>query len=225
MTVTNTVQQAAPTASSATSAATAAKSNDALGSLTGNFNNFLQLLMTQLQNQDPTAPMDTNQFTSQLVQFTSVEQQINTNSSLTQLITATQGNTLLQSSSLVGQNVAVSGDQLSLQGGTAGIRFQTATPEQVDLAVYTPAGVQVKAATVQSTAGTNDWTWDGTGPNGQKMADGVYKVVATGPGGSTLPFNVLGTATGVQRTGANALQVQLGSLSVDFGAVQSVGSK
>jgi flagellar hook assembly protein FlgD len=55
----------------------------ALNSLSANFGDFLKLLMTQLQNQNPTSPLDTNQFTSELVQFSSVEQQINTNTSLT----------------------------------------------------------------------------------------------------------------------------------------------
>ena len=79
----------ASTAVTASASASASGSN-ALGSLANNFQNFLTLLMTQLKNQDPTSPLDTNQFTSQLVQFTSVEQQINTNRSLGQLINLTQ---------------------------------------------------------------------------------------------------------------------------------------
>ena len=62
---------------------TASGSNASLQSLSSNFSDFLGMLMTQLQNQDPTSPMDSNQFTSELVQFSGVEQQINTNTSLT----------------------------------------------------------------------------------------------------------------------------------------------
>ena len=77
---------AATNAATASSGTTATKSTGsaALNSLSANFGDFLKLLMTQLQNQDPTSPLDTNQFTTELVQFSSVEQQINTNTSLTQ---------------------------------------------------------------------------------------------------------------------------------------------
>ena len=95
----------------------------------------------------------------------------------------------------------------------------------MNIGVSTPAGVQVASATVNSTSGTNQWTWNGTDSNGNKLADGIYKVTVAGADGSTVPFNVLATATGVQRTGTSALNVQLGQLSVDFGTVQSVGSK
>ncbi len=69
--------------------AAAAAGGTAIKALSGNLTDFLGLLMTQLKNQDPTSPLDTNQFTSQLVQFSSVEQQINQNSSLTKLIELT----------------------------------------------------------------------------------------------------------------------------------------
>jgi hypothetical protein len=65
-------------------------SQNALSQLSRNFNDFLNMLMTQLQNQDPTSPMDTNQFTSELVEFRRVEPQINANTSLTQLIQLTE---------------------------------------------------------------------------------------------------------------------------------------
>ena len=76
------------------------------------------MLMTQLQNQDPTSPMDTNQFTSELVQFSSVEQQINTNTSLTQLIQLTQGGEVMQASAMTGKQVTASSDHVPLQNGT-----------------------------------------------------------------------------------------------------------
>ena len=93
--------------SAATSAASASSGTNALSQLSSNYNDFLQMLMTQLQNQDPSNPMDANSFTQELVQFSGVEQQINTNTSLTQLIQLTQQDGLLQSSSLVGKQVAV----------------------------------------------------------------------------------------------------------------------
>src|SRR5579872_5068673 len=102
-------------AASSTSASQA--SNKALTSLSSNFNNFLKMLMTQLQNQDPTSPMDTNEFTSELVQFSSVEQQINTNTSLMQLIQLTQAGEVMQASAMTGKHVTVASDHVPLQNG------------------------------------------------------------------------------------------------------------
>ena len=90
------------TVSPTSAAASTANTPDAMKQLSGNFSTFLTLLTTQLKNQDPTSPLDTNQFTSQLVQFASVEQQINTNRSLGQLInlTATASEVLRANSSI-----------------------------------------------------------------------------------------------------------------------------
>ena len=109
-------RRAAATASS-TSSTASQTGNTALTSLSSNFNDFLKMLMTQLQNQDPTSPMDTNQFTSELVQFSSVEQQINTNTSLTQLIQLTQAGEVMQASAMTGKKVTVSSDHVPLQNG------------------------------------------------------------------------------------------------------------
>ena len=212
------------TTSSGTAGAATTQGTTSLSQLSGNFTDFLKLLMTQLKNQDPTAPMDTNQFTQQLVQFSSVEQQINTNSSLTKLIEATQGNTLLQSSALVGQSVDVTSDQLSLQGGQGAIRFSTATAQPVSVSVYNAAGVKLRDAAITNAAGSNTWTWDGKGAGGQQMPDGPYKVVAKAADGTALPFTVVATATGVTRVN-DAMRVALGGLKVDFASVQSVGAR
>src|SRR5258708_15264871 len=77
----------------------------ALSSLSSNFSDFLNLLMPQLKNQTPTSPMDANAFTSELVQFSGVEQQINMNTSLSQLIQLTQSADVTQSSAIIGKQV------------------------------------------------------------------------------------------------------------------------
>jgi flagellar basal-body rod modification protein FlgD len=180
--------------------------------------------MAQLQNQDPTSPLDANQFTSQLVQFASVEQQINTNRSLGDLISLTQSGQVLQSAGMVGHTVEVESDQLTLQNGSARLRFNAAADGPVAVAVYSSAGTKIADALVQATKGSNDWTWNGTSGNGTKLRDGSYRVaVASSAGGTTtaLPFTVLGTATGVQRSG-DALKLELGALKVDFAAVKAV---
>src|SRR5579883_2801792 len=193
--------------------------NTALNSLSSNFNNFLQMLMTQLQNQDPTSPMDTNQFTTELVEFCSVEQQIDTNSSLTQLIQLTQGGEIMQASAMTGKQVTVSSTQVPLQNGQGTIQFNTPTAEPVDITIYGSNGGKLFETAMTSSQGTNTWTWNGAGSSGDTVPDGVYTfaVTAAGPGGAStnLSTSVIGTATGVQNT-SSGVQLELGALSVNF---------
>ncbi|HEX4171204.1 MAG TPA: flagellar hook capping FlgD N-terminal domain-containing protein [Acetobacteraceae bacterium] len=218
-----TQQTSAATASSSTSQS----SNNALNSLSANFGDFLKLLMTQLQNQDPSSPLDTNQFTSELVQFSSVEQQINTNTSLTQLIQLTQAGEVMQGSSMTGKQVTVNSDHVPLQNGQGIIQFTAPAAEPVDIAIYSDTGAKLSDSMLMATKGTNTWTWNGTTSSGSTVPDGSYKVAVTGANAdgttSALTFSVVGTATGVQSQ-SNSMQLQLGALSVDFSKVQAVGN-
>jgi flagellar basal-body rod modification protein FlgD len=183
------------------------------------------MLMTQMQNQDPTSPMDTNQFTTELVQFTIVQQQIQTNDSLTQLINLTQGSSMIQGSSMVGKQVAVTSNQLSLQNGTAGLQIDAPTAETVNVAITSDTGSPLRTATLSVNKGMNSWTWNGADNNGNQLPDGAYNVAVTANGASagnvSVPFNVVGTATGISKSGT-ALKLNMGALSVDFSSVQSV---
>jgi flagellar basal-body rod modification protein FlgD len=222
---------AAATSSSASSASasSSAAQNAAnpLVALSSNFGDFLQMLMTQLQNQDPTSPMDTNEFTSELVQFSGVEQQINTNSSLTQLIQVTQGSEMMQAAAMDGKHITVQANQIALQNGTGTLNFTTSTAEPVAIAITNAAGQAVYSTTLTSTAGQNNWTWNGQDNNGNQLPDGAYNVAveaANASGTATaVPFTVTGTATGVQSVN-NTVQLQLGAVTVPFSAVQSVGN-
>jgi flagellar basal-body rod modification protein FlgD len=216
-------------AASAASAGSAASqtSNAAFASLDGNFNDFLGMLMTQLQNQDPTTPMNTDQFTSELVQFSSVEQQIQTNSSLTNLIQLTQGSEVIQGSSMIGHQVTVQSTQIPLQNSQGTVNITSPAAEPVSVSITNSAGTDIFDASVNAVAGNNTFTWNGTNNAGQTVPDGLYTLVATGSnvggGTSTLSFTVTGTATGVASSGS-AVNLQLGSLTVPFSAITSVGN-
>jgi flagellar basal-body rod modification protein FlgD len=201
--------------------------NNALNSLSANFGDFLKLLMTQLQNQDPSSPLDTNQFTSELVQFSSVEQQINTNTSLTKLIQLTQAGEIMQGSSMTGKRVTVDSDYLPLQNGKGTLQFTAPAAQPVDIAIYSDSGVKLSESMLMATKGANTWTWDGKTTSGTTLPDGSYKVAVIGANAdgttSALTFSVIGTATGVQSQ-SNGVQLQLGALSVDFSKVQAVGN-
>jgi flagellar basal-body rod modification protein FlgD len=220
----------APTsaASGTTSASAIAQTGTAaLEGLSTNFSTFLTMLMTQLQNQDPTSPLDSSQFTSELVQFSSVEQQINTNTNLTQLIQLTQASQVEQSSALLNKPATVTSSQLSLQSGTSTINFNTTTAEPISISVVNASGTQVAGATATSTAGSNTWTWNGQTSSGATLPDGAYTVTVNTVGSSgtaaAVPFTVTGTVTGVENVGG-VVQLQMGGLTVPFTAVQSVGS-
>jgi flagellar basal-body rod modification protein FlgD len=212
----------------ATAAPSTAQSPDPLTSLSSNFSNFLNLLMTQLKNQDPSSPMDANSFTTELVQFSSVEQQINTNTSLTQLIQLTQAADVTQSSALLGKQVTVESSQLPLQNGGATLKFTATAPEPVSITVQGASGNTLRQVSVNATPGKNTWNWDGKDGNGQTVPDGAYAVSVTGglagAPATALPFTVVGTATGVTALN-NTVNLQLGALSVPFASVSSVGNQ
>jgi flagellar basal-body rod modification protein FlgD len=225
-TSTNTSTSTAATTGSTASSGSQSGSS-ALNSLSSNFGDFLSLLMTQLQNQDPTSPLDTNEFTSELVEFSGVEQQINTNSSLTQLIQLTQAGEMMQASAMTGKQVTVSSDHVPLQNGKGTIQFTAPSNEMVDIAVYSDSGSKLRETVLQANKGTNTWTWDGKDSSGHSLADGSYKVAVAGANTdgttSALTFSVVGTATGVQNQ-SSGVQLQVGALSVDFSKVQSVAN-
>jgi len=215
------------TSGTSSTAATSQVGNTAISSLSGNFTDFLNMLMTQLQNQDPTSPLDTNQFTSELVQFSSVEQQINTNTSLTQLIQLTQAGEVMQGSAMAGKQVTVTSDHVPLQNGTGVVQFTAPAAEPVAIAIYNDSGTQIRDANLTAVKGVNTWTWDGTDGSGNTVPDGSYNISVMGANtdGSTtaLPFSVVGTATGVLSQ-SNGIQLKVGALTVPFSAVQSVGN-
>jgi flagellar basal-body rod modification protein FlgD len=218
------VTSSASGTSSASSTGTAATPN-ALAQLGANFNQFLQLLLTQVQNQDPTAPTDTTQFTTELVQFTGVQEQVNANTSLGQLIGLQQSSQVLQSASLVGKQATVTANQITLQGGHGEIQFQGTAGEQVAIGVVDANGNPVFNANVTATTGTNTWQWNGVNNSGNQEPDGAYGIAvdtaATNGTATPVGYSVVGTTTGVSTSGTTT-QLQLGSLSVGLSALQSV---
>lgn len=210
--------QSATAVSSAGSAATVGSN-----SIAGNFNTFLTLLTTQMQNQDPTAPLDTNQFTSQLVQFASVEQQINANSNLQTLISLGSASNLYQASAMIGHTVAVDSTQMPLQGGQGGLQYTLTAPQAVNISVANASGVQVYGTTQTGVPGANNWVWNGVGSDGVTEPDGLYTVSVTTAGGANaaVPFTTLGMASGVSSAG-QVPTLSLGPLTVPMSAVRGV---
>ncbi len=217
-------QQAA--ANAASNQSSQSSGQNALSQLSGNFSDFLNMLMTQLQNQDPTSPLDTNQFTSELVEFSGVEQQINTNNSLTQLIQLTQAGEVMQGSAMAGKQVSVTANQIPLQNGSGSVTFTAPSAETAAITITNSSGQTVRSAVVSASKGQNTWTWNGESDNGTSLPDGAYgiSVNAVNSDGSTSPltFSVTGTATGVTSSSTNGVQLEMGALTVPFSSITSV---
>ena len=185
-----------PTTSAA--AATTGTTNSAQQQLSSNFDTFLQLLTTQLQNQDPLSPMDSNQFTQQLVEFSQVEQQINTNTNLSTLINQGNNGTGAYAVSYLGKAVTVSNGQAPLASGQAIWAYNLGTAaSNTQLSVTDKNGNVVYTGAGETTSGAHVFNWDGKGTNGTQLPDGTYKlsVTATAADGSNVTTSV--TSTGV----------------------------
>ena len=216
------------TIAAVTAPTVASQSKDPLAALSSNMNNFLGMLMTQLKNQDPSAPMDTAQFTTQLVQFSSVEQQINISSGIQSLIKLSQSNNVLQSAGLIGKTISATSTQISLQNGSGKIQFATAGSEPVTVAVTGSDGTTIHSTTLTSKPGQNTWTWDGKTDDGTQMPDGAYTVsVSGGPAGTTpaaIPFTISGVASAFSANGTGGQQVTIGAVTLPTTSVVGVSA-
>jgi flagellar basal-body rod modification protein FlgD len=206
----------------------AATTNVATQQLAGNFNTFLKLLTTQLQNQDPTSPMDSNQFTQQLVEFSQVEQQINTNQNLQTLINQGQSANGAYAMSYLGRSVTISNGQAALQKGAAAWDYTLGTTAQATtLTVSDSSGRVVYTGAGETTSGAHSFSWDGKDINGNQLPDGTYtlNVGATAQDGSTVSTAV--TSTGVVsevNLSGGTPTLMIGPMSVPLTAVSDVGT-
>ena len=150
------------------------------GTLAGNFQTFLTLLTTQLQNQNPLDPLDTNQFTQQLVQFAGVEQQLKTNDQLTTLVSLQQTAQSTQALGFVGKTAVVDGSTAALTKSAATWNIGVPTNSNVNISITNTAGQTVYSNSYAVQAGQNQtFAWDGKGNDGTQWPDGQYKLTAT----------------------------------------------
>jgi flagellar basal-body rod modification protein FlgD len=181
---------------------------------------FLKLLVTQLQNQDPTNPMDSSQMTSQLAQISTVQGISNLNTSLSSLATQLNATQQITASGMVGQGVLTAGNTVEVVSGTnsAGTTTTTATPigiqlpnaaTDVTLTIKDSNGNVVRTIDMGAqSAGVHPYEWDGNDSTGTAVAAGNYTFTAaatTGTGTSATTATVTGLSYGqVQAVGANA---------------------
>jgi len=164
--------------SAAASAGSVASTVDST-EIASNFTTFLQLLTTQLKNQDPLSPMDTNQFTQQLVEFASVEQQMKSNSSLTTLVSLEQAAQSTSALALVGATVVVDGSTTQLSNGKANWSLNVSKPATATVTIKDATGQTAYTGTFGVNPGTQNFVWDGHGTNGTLWPNGPYTMTAT----------------------------------------------
>ena len=177
-----------------------ASSNDALAKFSSNFQDFLTLLTSQLQHQDPLSPMDSTQFTSQLVQFTGVEQGILQNQNLSQLISLQSNTQMANATSYIGAQVNDAGNQVQLSSSTGTINYNVTDPStaKVQITITDSSGTVIRTATVDGPAtGAQTFQWDGRNNTGSVVSDGTYNVKVQGLNAQGNPVSVTTGTSGV----------------------------
>ena len=193
--------------------------------LNNDYNTFLQLLTTQLKNQDPLSPMDANQFTQQLVQMNGVQQQLQTNALLQTLVNATSG--AGPAVNLIGKQVQAASPTVGFNGGQANWTYQLdGNAASATLDVTDAANKVVWSQPAPDLgAGQHAFTWNGQTLSGGKVTSGNYtlSVKANDSNLQAVGTNVLvqGVVTGVSNS-SSGTQLNLGSTSVNYSNVTQV---
>lgn len=189
---------------------------------------FLRLMSTQLQNQDPLKPLDSQNFLAQLAQFSTVSGIESLNSSFGTLASSLNSGQALQAAALVGQRVLVPSEAIALTAsGAEGAVDVPADASAVTITIVDASGATVRKLDLGAqTAGTARFTWDGTDENGTALAAGRYQVKASGiRGGTSQALDTLSAAPvdSVTLDGSSGLVLNLSNLGpVAFGDVRQI---
>jgi flagellar basal-body rod modification protein FlgD len=183
-----------------------AKSDAARSKLSSDYNNFLLMLTTQLKNQDPLDPMDSNEFTNQLVQFANVEQSITTNTHLEKLVNSTTNKNLNQAIDFLGKNVEVESSVFELKNGSGGFLYDTDKAySKVQLIIKDSSGTPVRTISGDKNVGIHNFIFDGKDDNKLSLPNGYYSITALGIDdknvGTALGTVTKGTVTSVGHDG------------------------
>lgn len=217
------VSSAYTTASTSTTSTAASSVSSTLST-----SDFLTLIVSELQNQNPLDPTDTTQFMNQLVSYASYDQQQTMNTNLSQLVTSM--NSMLAGNGLgyIGQTVEAKGDTTTLQNGSASWGYSlSSAAASTTITVSDQDGNAVWTGSGETTSGSHTFTWDGTTSSGGTAPDGDYtiSVSATNASGtSVLDYTtVIGKVSGIDNT-SGTTQLIVGDTSVALANVINVKS-
>ena len=177
------------------------QSAQAESKLDDDLNQFLNLLVAQLQNQDPLDPLDANEFTSQLVQFASVEQQIFQNSNLEKLLNLQETSQISQMVDFIGNRIEFASQKLPVEDGAAEFTYTIpAGVRDATINIANSAGLNVFYTDGDTNAGTHTFKWNGLDKNGRQVPDGVYTLLISAKDAfdklAEIDYTVFGTVTG-----------------------------
>lgn len=216
------------TATTTSTAAATSTSNAATSRTTiaQNFDTFLTLLTTQLKNQNPTDPLDTNQFTAQLVQFATVEQQIRSNQNLESILALQKAAQTSSAVGFLGQQVAAEGQTTYLDPAKgANWNYSVSKPAKATITIRDSAGTTVFAEETTLNAGEGTYKWDGRGTSGSKMPAGDYTINIAAKDASGAPVSVSTEVKGivdeVDMSGATPV-LRVGSVTLSMDKVKSI---
>jgi flagellar basal-body rod modification protein FlgD len=222
MTTINTASQtaaqtaaAAKTSSSSTSTTSTAASS---AKLTQSYDSFLKLLTTQLQNQDPLSPMESNEFTNQLVQFSQVEQQISQNTKLDKLVSLQNNNQTQASLGFIGLDVEATGNAFSYDGNPVKMSYtlpETSTSTKIQ--IKNEKGVTIRTIDGARSTNRQELTWDGKKADGSAAEPGSYSMTVMAPKADsklmTAKTTVFGRVSGIE-AGNGVTTLMMGKVPV-----------
>ncbi|MDR0882577.1 MAG: hypothetical protein LBP55_08540 [Candidatus Adiutrix sp.] len=190
---------------------------------------FLQLLLTQLQNQDPTNPMENTEMTAQLAQFSQLEQLSNMNTAVQTMTGYIQAQNQFQTLTMIGKDVLAENDQLSVTGGQTDVEASIVLTEPCKVTAYivNSKGEQVRMLDLGAlTAGEHKIEWGGLNNAGKKVEDGAYRLQVTATNlssGAVLEDGVFpqvsGKITSVSFDAAGAPVIHMGNASLALSQV------
>jgi len=215
--------------SSATAAAPAtSQASQSQATLGQDFDQFLNLLTTQLQNQDPLDPMDSNEFTNQLVAFSGVEQQIRTNSLLESQMALDALNITSLGVGFIGMDVEHAGEFLEFNGSDP-LTLSYIMPEQsveTTVTIFDANGNSVYSVGGETSEGQQSFTWDGNNSEGFTSPAGTYRVQISAMSTDDVPLNigtsVPGRVTGIESANDGNVLLLVGDQKVPITDVKIV---
>lgn len=207
--------------SSAYASGTTSSSTSSIGT-----SDFLNLLVAQLQNQNPLDPTDTNEFISQITSYASYNQQVEMNDQLSKLTSSLS--TLLSSNAIdyLGHTVEAYGDTTTLQDGSATWGYSLdANARETRITIKNDDGDVVWEGSGETSSGRHTFRWDGKSTDGKQLPDGQYtiEVSATDANGESVYgyTTVSGAVTGIDSTSGTTL-LDLNGVDVSFDSVIGV---
>ena len=192
MSYVNSILNASSSSSTDTSSSSSATSS--LG-----MDTFLQLLVTQLQYQDPLSPMDDKEFVAELAQFSSLEQLTEINTGIENLTSLGKEQQMLGAASFMGKTIEATGTAVSVEDGKAS-KVTFTLPEDAEscmVNVLNSSGTIVRTVDLgETSAGSVDFTWDGMDYDGNAVEDGQYQVAVTATDANGEVMSVTSTMSG-----------------------------